>query len=221
MRILLFNDAPHADILKDQLIAERFDVESATDIDVAASLCDRGLFDVIVLDLPLASFDGLEPIRELRRRRVRAPILVINASTRWADETDAFALGADDYLEMPFRRGVLVARLRALYRSGAYRRPEVMTAGTLSLDPTSRVVKRGGSAIPLTPREFSVLEHLMRLKDTVVTKSDILHHVWDRNYHGPENIVEVYIKNLRRKIDVPFGTNTIETTRGVGYRLVP
>jgi two-component system OmpR family response regulator len=137
------------------------------------------------------------------------------------DETDAFELGADDYLTKPFRFRVLIARLRALVRRGAPRRPVVLSAGTLTLDPASRVVTRDGTAITLTPREFGVLEFLMRKMDTVVTKTEILQGVWDQHFEGPENIVEVYIRNLRRKIDVPFGTNTIETTRGVGYRLLP
>jgi two-component system OmpR family response regulator len=137
------------------------------------------------------------------------------------DETDAFELGADDYLTKPFRFRVLIARLHALVRRGAPQRPVVLTAGTLALDPSRRLVTRGDTPISLTPREFSVLEYLMRNKDTVVTKTDILEGVWDWQFDGPDNIVEVYVRNLRRKIDGPFGTNTIETTRGVGYRLLP
>jgi two-component system OmpR family response regulator len=137
------------------------------------------------------------------------------------DETDAFELGADDYLIKPFRFRILIARLRALVRRGAPQRPVVLSAGALTLDPASRVVTRDGTPISLTPREFSVLEYLMRRKDVVVTKTEIVQSVWDQHFQGPENIVEVYVRNLRRKIDIPFGTRTIETTRGVGYRLLP
>jgi two-component system OmpR family response regulator len=160
-------------------------------------------------------------LRQLRGRKVWTPVLILTAKDGEYDETDAFDLGADDYLTKPFRFRVLIARLRALVRRGAPQRPVVLSAGTLTLDPASRVVTRDGSQISLTPREFSVLEYLMRRKDVVVTKAEIVQSVWDQHFRGPENIVEVYVRNLRRKIDIPFGTNTIETTRGVGYRLLP
>jgi two-component system OmpR family response regulator len=136
------------------------------------------------------------------------------------DQTDAFDLGADDYLTKPFSFRVLVARLRALVRRGAPERPVVLTAGSLSLDPARHTVQRGSTPITLTPREYGLLEFLMRNKDMVVTKAEILGNVWDAHYEGPDNVVEVYVGYLRRKIDVPFGTNTIETIRGAGYRLV-
>jgi two-component system, OmpR family, response regulator len=129
-------------------------------------------------------------------------------------------LGADDYLTKPFSFRVLVARLHALVRRGAPERPVVLTAGSLSLDPTSRAVHRSDTPISLTPREFGLLAYLIRNQDAVVTKAEILRNVWDENYDGPDNVVEVYVGYLRRKIDIPFGTNTIETVRGVGYRLV-
>ena len=135
------------------------------------------------------------------------------------DQADAFDLGADDYLTKPFSFIVLVARLRALVRRSTAQRPSVITAGTLTLDPTHRVVARADTPISLTPREFGVLEYLMRNKDTAVTKGELLRNVWDAQYAGPDNVVEVYVGYVRRKIDVPFGTNTIETVRGVGYRL--
>jgi two-component system OmpR family response regulator len=178
-------------------------------------------FDAIVLDIMLPGLSGYEVLRQLRGRKVWTPVLILTAKDGEYDETDAFDLGADDYLTKPFRFRVLIARLRALVRRGAPQRPVVLSAGTLTLDPASRVVTRDGSQISLTPREFSVLEYLMRRKDVVVTKAEIVQSVWDQHFRGPENIVEVYVRNLRRKIDIPFGTNTIETTRGVGYRLLP
>jgi two-component system OmpR family response regulator len=176
-------------------------------------------FDVIVLDIMLPGLSGYEVLRQMRARDVWTPVLMLTAKDGEYDETDAFDLGADDYLTKPFSFNVLVARLRALLRRGAPQRPVVLTAGTLSLDPARRVVERASRQISLTPREYGVLEFLMRNKDTVVSKSEILQNVWDAHYAGDDNVVEVYVGYIRRKIDIPFGTNTIETIRGVGYRL--
>jgi two-component system OmpR family response regulator len=147
------------------------------------------------------------------------PVLMLTAKDGEFDETDAFELGADDYMTKPFSFRVLMARLRALLRRGTPERPTVLTAGGLSLDPARMVVERDGVPIPLTRREFGLLQFLMRRKDSVVTKTDILGNVWDAHYGGPANIIDVYMSYLRRKIDTPFGTNTVETIRGVGYRL--
>jgi two-component system OmpR family response regulator len=151
---------------------------------------------------------------------VWTPVLMLTAKDGEFDETDAFDLGADDYLTKPFSFRVLVARVRALVRRGAPERPVVLSAGSLSLDPARHTVERDSTPITLTPREYGVLEFLMRNKDMVVTKAEILQNVWDAHHEGPDNVVEVYVGYLRRKIDVPFGTNTIETIRGVGYRLL-
>ncbi|BBY36462.1 DNA-binding response regulator [Mycobacterium mantenii] len=177
-------------------------------------------FDVVVLDIMLPGFSGYEVLRRMRSRNVWTPVLMLTAKDGEYDETDAFDLGADDYLTKPFSFRVLVARLRALVRRGAPARPVVLEAGSLALDPARHTVKRGSTPIALTPREYGVLEFLMRNKDVVVTKAEILQNVWDAHHHGPDNVVEVYVGYLRRKIDVPFGTNTIETIRGVGYRLL-
>jgi two-component system, OmpR family, response regulator len=176
-------------------------------------------FDVIVLDIMLPGMNGYEVLRGLRAKGIWTPVLMLTAKDGDFDQTDAFDLGADDYLTKPFSFVVLVARLRALVRRGTPQRPVVLTAGGLSLDPARRTVHRDADPIALTPREYGLLEYLMRHKDTVVTKSDILHNVWDPHYSGPDNVVEVYVGYVRRKIDAPFGTNTIETIRGVGYRL--
>lgn len=177
-------------------------------------------FDVVVLDIMLPGHSGYEVLRRMRAREVWTPVLMLTAKDGEYDETDAFELGADDYLTKPFSFRVLVARLRALARRGAPERPVVMTAGSLSLDPARHTVQRGSSPISLTPREYGLLEFLMRKKNVVVTKAEILHNVWDAHHQGPDNVVEVYMGYLRRKIDIPFGTNTIETLRGVGYRLI-
>jgi two-component system OmpR family response regulator len=177
-------------------------------------------FDVVVLDIMLPGLSGYEVLRRMRSARIWTPVLMLTAKDGEYEETDAFDLGADDYLTKPFSFRVLVARLHALARRGAPERPVVLTAGTLSLDPTRRTVQRGQTPIALTPREFGLLAFLMRKQDAVITKAEILRNVWDEHYQGPDNVVEVYVGYLRRKIDVPFGTNTIETVRGVGYRLV-
>ncbi|KLO27170.1 response regulator transcription factor [Mycobacterium haemophilum] len=176
-------------------------------------------FDVVVLDIMLPGLSGYEVLRRMRAQRVWTPVLMLTAKDGEYDQTDAFDLGADDYLMKPFSFRVLVARLRALVRRGAPERPTVLRAGSLSLDPARRTVQRGSTEITLTPREFGLLQFLMRNQDQAVTKTQILSNVWDAHYHGPDNVVEVYVGYLRRKIDIPFNTSTIETVRGVGYRL--
>ncbi|MBV8179956.1 MAG: response regulator transcription factor [Mycobacterium sp.] len=176
-------------------------------------------FDVVVLDIMLPGHSGYEVLRRMRAQEVWTPVLMLTAKDGEYDQIDAFDLGADDYLTKPFSFSVLVARLRALVRRGAPERPTVLTAGSLALDPARHTVQRGSTPITLTPREYGLLEFLMRNKDMVLTKAEILRNVWDEHYHGPDNVVEVYMGYVRRKIDVPFGTNTIETIRGVGYRL--
>jgi two-component system OmpR family response regulator len=135
------------------------------------------------------------------------------------DQSDAFDLGADDYLTKPFSFVVLIARLRALIRRGAPERPVVLSAGDLTLDPARRRVERGGHLVSLTPREYGLLEYLMHRRGDVVTKAQILDAVWDPAFDGDPNIVEVYVSYLRRKVDAPFGRHAIETIRGMGYRI--
>ncbi|MGW6358573.1 response regulator transcription factor [Streptomyces sp. NPDC055092] len=171
--------------------------------------------DVVVLDIMLPGLSGYEILKRLRRAGVWAPVLMLTAKDGEYDEADALDLGADDYLRKPFSYVVLVAHLRALLRRGAPVRPAVLTADDLA----SRRCRRAGREITLTAREFTLLEFLLRHRDEVVTKTDILTHVWDENFDGDINIVEVYVGYLRRKIDAPFGRHTIETLRGAGYRL--
>ena len=222
MRILLVEDEPRlAATVSKGLQAEGFVVVRASNGGDGLWHATEEQIDAIVLDIMLPGLSGYEVLRRLRAREVWTPVLMLTAKDGEYDETDAFDLGADDYLTKPFRFRVLLARIRALVRRGAPQRPAVLTAGTLTLDPARRVVERDGTPIALTPREFGVLEHLMMKKDTVVTKAEIVASVWDRHFDGPDNIVEVYVRYLRRKIDIPFDTNTIETIRGVGYRLLP
>ena len=222
MRVLLVEDEERlSSMVAMGLRAEGFVVVTAATGDDGLHEATEHQFDVIVLDIMLPGRSGYEVLRRLRSAAVWTPVLMLTAKDGEYDQTDAFDLGADDYLTKPFSFKILVARLRALMRRGAPERPVVLTAGTLSLDPSRRLVTRDDTAISLTAREFGVLEYLMRNKDSVLTKSDILANVWDVNYGGPENVVEVYVGYLRRKIDIPFGTNSIETIRGVGYRLLP
>jgi two-component system, OmpR family, response regulator len=222
MKVLLVEDELRlVDTLTKGMRAEGYVVSTATNGTDGLWLGSEDPFDAIVLDIMLPGINGYEVLRQLRLREVWTPVLMLTAKDGEYDQTDAFELGADDYLTKPFRFRVLIARLQALVRRGAPERPVVHTAGNLTLDPCRRSVTRGDSPISLTPKEFSVLEYLMRNKDAVVTKTAILQSVWDDHFDGSDNIVEVYVRNLRRKIDAPFGTNTIETTRGVGYRLIP
>ncbi|WP_322861366.1 response regulator transcription factor [Mycobacterium europaeum] len=221
MRVLLVEDeARLSATLARGLQAEGFVVVNVgTGVDGLREAIENS-FDVVVLDIMLPGQSGYEVLRRMRARNVWTPVLMLTAKDGEYDETDAFELGADDYLTKPFSFRVLVARLRALVRRGVPERPAVLTAGSLVLDPARHTVRRDSTPITLTPREFGVLEFLMRNKDMVVTKAEILRNVWDAHYHGPDNVVEVYVGYLRRKIDMPFGTNTIETIRGVGYRLL-
>lgn len=221
MRVLLVEDEPRlAATVTRGLKAEGFVVVVVGNgIDGLQEATENG-FDAVILDIMLPGLSGYEVLRRMRSHDVWTPVLMLTAKDGEYDQTDAFDLGADDYLTKPFSFRVLVARLRALVRRGAPARPVVLTAGPLSLDPARHTVHRGSTPIALTPREYGLLEFLMRNKDVVVTKAEILQNVWDAQHHGPDNVVEVYVGYLRRKIDVPFGTNTIETIRGVGYRLL-
>jgi two-component system, OmpR family, response regulator len=221
MKVLIVEDEPRlAATLATGLRAENFVVvDVSTGVDGLWQATEND-FDVVVLDIMLPGISGYEVLRRMRAQEVWTPVLMLTAKDGDYDQADAFDLGADDYLTKPFSFIVLVARLRALVRRAAPQRAPVLTAGTLSLDPSRRLVARNDVPIPLTPREFGLLEYLMRHRDTAVTKTAILQSVWDAHYDGADNVVEVYVGYLRRKIDIPFGTNTIETVRGVGYRLL-
>jgi two-component system OmpR family response regulator len=220
VKVLVVEDEPRLTrSLQMGLRAEGFVVVTAPDGVDGLWQASQDHFDVVVLDIMLPGLSGYEVLRQMRARDIWTPVLMLTAKDGDYEQADAFDLGADDYLTKPFSFIVLVARLRALLRRGGPERPAILTAGTLSLDPARRVVQRGSTEIWLTPREFSLLEYLMRNKDTVVTKLEILQHVWDPHHCGPDNVVEVYVGYLRRKIDAPFGTHTIETLRGMGYRL--
>ena len=221
MRVLLVEDEPRlAEMVRVRLVSEGFVVEVGADGADGLWRGTAGEFDVIVLDIMLPKLNGYDVLRTLRERDVWTPVLMLTAKDGEYDQADAFDLGADDYLTKPFSFVVLTARLRALQRRGAPECPTVLTAGDLSLDPARRRAARGDTVLTLTPREYGVLEFLLRNKGTVLSKAQILAAVWDAHYDGDDNIVEVYIGYLRRKIDTPFGHQGIETMRGMGYRLL-
>ncbi len=223
MKVLLVEDERTlARALKRGLDAEGLLTEVAHDGISGRELALSEDFDVVVLDLMLPGRNGYDICRDMRRAEIWTPVLILTAKDGEYDQIDAFDLGADDYLTKPFSFPILVARLRALIRRGAPERPALLTAGDLELDPAARTVRRGEVDIALTAREYGVLHHLMRHKGMVVSKLDLLQEVWDLHHDGAdgsENVVEVYIGYLRRKIDVPFGRTSIETVRGAGYRM--
>ena len=221
MKVLLVDDEPRlVDAVRRGLTAEGFAVDVARDGAQGLWMAREGTYDVVVLDIMLPKVNGYRVCQELRAAGIWTPVLMLTAKDGEHDEADAFDLGADDYLTKPFAFVVLVARLRALLRRGAPQRPVVLSAGDLTLDPARRRVQRGDVEIVLTPREFGLLHFMLRSDGDVVTKPEILAGVWDENYDGDSNVVEVYVGYLRRKVDAPFGRHSIETVRGMGYRLV-
>jgi two-component system OmpR family response regulator len=220
MRVLLVEDQPLlADAVRRGLLAEHVAVDVEADGISGLRMASGGRYDVVLLDIMLPGLSGYRVLEELRRRQVWTPVLMLTAKDGEYDEADAFELGADDYLTKPFSMVVLLARMRALVRRATPQRPPVLTAGDLLLDPATRRVRRGDVTIELTPREFGLLEFLLRRAGDVLTRTEILHGVWDAHYDGDSNVVEVYVRYLRHKIDKPFGRHGIETVRGVGYRL--
>ena len=205
--------------LRRGLEADGFAVDVALNGTDGLWMAEENAYDAIVLDIMLPGVNGFRVCQRLRGAGVWTPILMLTAKDGELDEAEALDTGADDYLTKPFSHLVLVAHLRALMRRGARERPAVLAAGELRLDPASRRCWRGDAEIPLTARELSVLELLVRCAGQVVSKREILEHVWDDDFEGDPNIVEVYVKHLRSKIDRPFGLETIKTVRGSGYRL--
>jgi two-component system, OmpR family, response regulator len=220
MRILAVEDeARLGAALKRGLQAEGFVVDVAVDGEAGLWLARERPHDAIILDILLPKLSGYRVCAALRAEGDWTPILMLTAKTGEWDEAEALDTGADDFLSKPFSYVVLVAHLRALLRRGRRERPVVLAAGDLELDPGRRVYRRAGQEIALSPPEWSLLEFLIRRVGEVVSKSEIIDHVWDFGFRGDDNIVEVYIRYLRRKIDVPFGRSGIETVRGAGYRL--
>lgn len=220
MRVLVVEDEKKLALsLKRGLEQDGFSVDVAFDGIDGKWMATENTYDAIVLDIMLPGLNGYRVCQELRDEGNWTPILMLTAKSGDLDETEALDTGADDYLRKPFSHVVLVARLRALLRRGRPERPVTLEAGDLRLDPTKRRAKRGEVEIELSAREFAVLEYLITHADQVVSKHDILHHVWDYDVDSDPNIVEVYVRHLRKKIDIPFDVESIQTVRGTGYRL--
>ncbi len=220
MKVLLVEDEVRlAGVVKEGLAAEGFVVDVVSDGISGLWAATENSYDAIVLDIMLPGLNGYDVLKQIRSRKIWTPVLMLTAKDGEYDQTDAFDLGADDYLTKPFSFLILMARLRALVRRGAPERPVLVTVGTLVLDPARRAVARGGVPVALTAREYGLLLYLMRHAGDVVSKTQILDNVWDSAYEGGDNIVEVYIGYLRRKLDAPFDLNTLRTVRGLGYRL--
>lgn len=219
-RVLVVEDEKRvATAIKRGLEAEGFAVDAVLDGDIGLWMARENPYDVIVLDVMLPGSNGYQICGTLRDEGNWTPILMLTAKNGEYDEAQAFETGADDFLSKPFSYVVLVARLRSLLRRGTRERPAELHVAGLRLDPAGRRVWREGQEIRLTAREFAVLEYLVRRADEVVTKTEILGAVWDFEFEGDPNNVEVYVRRIRRKIDEPFDTDTIETIRGAGYRL--
>lgn len=222
MRILVVEDeVAMAQSLRAGLTAEGFAVDVAGDGEEGLWYASEVDYDAIILDLMLPKVNGYKVCAQLRERDDWTPILMLTAKDGHLDEAEGLDTGADDYLTKPFNFVVLLARLRSLLRRRGSARPATLEAGDLTLDPATHEVRRDGTLIDVTPREFSILEYLLSHVGEAVTKQTLLEHVWDFDFDGGPNIVEVYVGSLRKKIDIPFGRQSIVTVRGAGYKMDP
>jgi two-component system OmpR family response regulator len=220
MRVLVVEDEPKiAALLRRGLSEEGHPTDVATCGEDALWMSQSHEYDAILLDVMLPGIDGFETCRRLRDADVWAPVLMLTARNEIADRVAGLDVGADDYLAKPFSFEELLARLRALNRRGGSARPSVVEVGPLVLDPAAHEVRRGDDVIALSAKEFAILETLMRHAGEVLSRYQLLEQAWDREYDNRSNIVDVYISYLREKIDRPYGSHSIETVRGVGYRL--
>jgi two-component system OmpR family response regulator len=220
MRVLIVEDhVKMAALIQRGLRKEAMAVDVTANGEDAIWMAAATEYDAIVLDVMLPGLDGFEVCRRLREKGVWAPILMLTARDAVRDRVAGLDSGADDYLTKPFSYAELLARLRALVRRGPVERPTELHAGDLRLDPARHKVWRGKSELSLSPKEFAILETFMRRPGEVLSRFQLLEHAWDYEYENRSNVVDSYIRLLRRKIDRPFGTESIETVRGAGYRL--
>jgi len=220
MRLLVVEDElKMASLLRRGLIEEGYAADVARTGEEALWMAGAAEYDAVVLDLMLPGIDGIEVCRRLREDGFWAPILMLTARDAVEDRVAGLDAGADDYLPKPFSFAELLARVRALVRRGATERPTVLEVGELRLDPATRQVWRDETEIHLSGKEFAILETFMRRPGQVLSRYQLLEHAWDYGYENRSNVVDVYVRYLRDKIDRPFGRDSIETVRGVGYRL--
>ncbi|HLB26445.1 MAG TPA: response regulator transcription factor [Dehalococcoidia bacterium] len=220
MRVLVVEDERRiADFICKGLSEHGYGVDVAYDGDEALHWPDVAEFDVIVLDVMLPGRDGIEVCRTLREQGLRTPILMLTARDAVEDRVRGLDSGADDYLVKPFAFAELVARLRALARREPAAKDTALRVGDLLLDTTTREVSRGNQRIDLTTKEYALLEYLMRHANQVLTRTMIAEHVWNYDFDNATNVIDVHIRNLRRKIEDPFPTKLLHTVRGAGYRI--
>lgn len=220
MRVLVVEDSRRlAGIIKRGLLEEGYAVDSAFDGEEAEYMAETTPFDVIILDIMLPKKDGVAVCRDLRAKNVNTPILMLTAKDSVEDKVSGLDSGADDYLVKPFAFSELLARLRALLRREVLPKTQRFQVGDLSLDPQSREVWRDGSRVDLTAKEYAIIEYFMRRPNAVVTRTMLGESVWDYEFDGISNIIDVYVRRLRRKIDREGETSLIQTVRGAGYRL--
>ncbi|HOX39296.1 MAG TPA: response regulator transcription factor [Candidatus Brocadiia bacterium] len=208
-----------ADFIRQGLQEKGMSVDVVHDGEAAAQMARSGVYHVIVLDIMLPLRSGFDVIRKLRGDGVKTPIICLTARDGVEDKVTGLELGADDYLAKPFDFAELVARIRALGRRSPDMVPQKLACGDLILDPVNGEVTRQGTRIELTPKEFTLLEFLMRRQGTIVTRTSIVQNVWDMNFDSLTNVVEVFMNRLRNKIDYPFQKRLLSTIRGRGYRL--
>ena len=220
MRMLVVEDhAEMAALVRQRLQEEGFAVDVVSTGEDAVWMATENEYDAVVLDVVLPGIDGIETCRRLRAAERWAPVLLLTARDGVADRVRGLDAGADDYLTKPFSFAELLARVRAVVRRGPGERPAVLAVGDLELDPSEHRVTRAGTEIELTPKEFALLEYLMRHPGEAMSRTRLLEHVWDFAFDGDSNVVDVFVRLLREKVDRPFGERSIETVRGVGYRL--
>ena len=220
MRVLVVEDEERiAEFVRNGLTEHGYAVDVACDGDEALDWADVAAFDLIILDVMLPVRDGFDVCRTLRARGLRTPILMLTARDAVEDRVQGLDSGADDYLVKPFAFAELLARLRALTRREPQVRSPVLQLGDLVLDSTTREVTRGGRLLDLTTKEYGLLEYLMRHQNQVLTRTMIAEHVWNYDFDNATNVIDVHIRNLRRKLDDPFPAKLIQTVRGAGYRI--
>jgi two-component system, OmpR family, copper resistance phosphate regulon response regulator CusR len=220
MRILLVEDEPKvAGFVQRGLTAERYAVDVSGDGREGWELAEAYPYDLIILDLMLPTLDGKEVLQRIRRKNTSVPVLILTARDTVEDKVRLFEMGADDYLTKPFAFAELLVRAKALLRRGPVNRSSTLRVGDLELDRLTQQVKRAGQRIELTTKEYQLLEYLMQNSGRVMSRTMIIEHVWDQSFEGLTNIVDVYVRHLRSKVDDPFPLKLIRTVRGVGYGL--
>jgi len=220
MRLLLIEDEKKvADFVARGLKAERFAVDVAADGQSGLDLATACNYDLIILDLMLPVLNGTETLKRIRRKSSSVPVLILTAKDATADKVENFEAGADDYLTKPFSFAELLVRVKALLRRGPVNRASALRVGDLELDRLTQQVKRAGKRIELTSKEYSLLEYLLANAGRVLSRTMIIEHVWDQSFEGLTNIVDVYVRHLRGKVDDPHNNKLIRTVRGVGYTI--